>query len=180
MTSVRELSGVLSDLGKWESTWDVLVSEECSIQHLRVYHNQPEQLQSTCSRLLANRSVTALDVGVAEGQGCSALAELLMVRAAAFSLRIGPHTTLVPAVGCKTEHTLSSVVCSPLFWLEVCAKCRWWSLLLWDLFERSDAMRLLLTSCSSCDLVQLWTHPQFNPYSVPVSHPYRQVNTYRP
>lgn len=79
MTSLREVSGYLSDSAKWQNVWDVLSSANCDIQSLRIYHNSAHQLKATCGRLLCNSSVTALDIGVAEGDGCNALAELLAV-----------------------------------------------------------------------------------------------------
>jgi hypothetical protein len=77
--ALKELSGVLSDPGKWESTLAALLSPECDVETLRIYHNTPVQLQAACQALRSNASVRVLDVGDAAAEGASALAELLKV-----------------------------------------------------------------------------------------------------
>jgi hypothetical protein len=77
--ALKELSGILSDPGKWDCTLAALPSPECDVETLRIYHNAPVQLQTACQALSYNASVRVLDVGDAAAEGASALAKLLKV-----------------------------------------------------------------------------------------------------
>jgi hypothetical protein len=77
--ALKELSGILCDPGKWESTLAALPSPKCDVETLRIYHNTPVQLQTACQALSCNASVRVLDVGDAAAEGASALAKLLQV-----------------------------------------------------------------------------------------------------
>lgn len=77
--ALKELSGILSDPGKWKSTLAALPSNDSDVETLRIYHNTSIQLQTACHALRCNSSVRVLDIGDAAAEGASALAELLMV-----------------------------------------------------------------------------------------------------
>lgn len=77
--ALKELSGVFTEAKKWSDTYEALASTDCSLQHLRIYHNTPENLACIALSLQGNTSVRTLEVGVAAAEGSQALAELLKV-----------------------------------------------------------------------------------------------------
>ncbi|WIA17564.1 hypothetical protein OEZ85_014391 [Tetradesmus obliquus] len=86
--AVKELSGILSDPGKWEATFAALASVESDVETLRIYHNTPLQLQSACRVLSCNSSVRTLDIGDAAAEGAIALGELLKASTSLCCLKV--------------------------------------------------------------------------------------------
>lgn len=96
--AVKELSGILSDPGKWEATLAALASVESDVETLRIYHNTPSQLQSACRVLGCNSSVRTLDIGDAAAEGAIALEKLLQVNMLKLAMMLCAHMNIKAAM----------------------------------------------------------------------------------
>jgi len=100
----RELSGAFSDEAKWSECWKQL-STENSVGTLRVYHNNPAQLEGTANALSNNSSVHQLEIGVVEGRkAVTALGNLLLV-----SDKFCLHSTCGTPPAAGARHTPSQL-----------------------------------------------------------------------